>query len=486
MSSISPDIRIPVIVGTGQYIVEEISYVANHYSDGTDLIAKPQDRTTFAVDSGATEIVRVGDYPEQDKYKPITHSSRPGYTFGSSFESPARSVDGATFPLNWTGATYQPANGAGYYVTYGRKVESDHFQYKLYTDEKEMQGIHGTESVSNLVSLGGILALRNGAPAVGVVQLDLLSASPYTITQSDLSNLTADQLAYTTEVAFVDALGILEELDVDLCRVLVPMTTNQGIIAYYLDHVDEQSLPSLRRWRTLIAGVPASSGSNVSVANYAVQVATGYRAHASSRRISLCAPGDVSRSIMNPTTRQISNVSLDGSAVAAAVAGRLCSFANPAVALTNRQITGVTLDRDFSRGQLTQMGRNGVCSVWNKRGQIRVVHGLTCDLTDPTTQEQSVVEIEDYVKRISIARLEDQFIGAPLTRGMFAALASSLQSIWEDLVTRAVIVDYDTGSIQPQQGSDPRNVIIDGRIRPAFPLTWLDINFMLTTGTIAL
>lgn len=485
--SISPLLRTPVIIGRGQHAVEATVYIGDHTLDGTDEISSPFGMTFT---EGVVSIIRVGDHPEQYKYYPIDYAeaTKQGYTFTGTWDTPSLNVNDKG-EVSWAGAALQPASGDGYYITYEYKAEPDQYDFHLYQNENDLKQRHGTESATNLLSVGGAVALRNGAPVIGCIQLNL----PYQATvlypavdviDKDLSGLSAGELIAVTDAAFVAALDVAAELDVDQCRYLVPMTTKDTTLLLYLDHVDEYSLTDMRRWRMLCRGIASQpTYSNTYVRDQLITLARIYQGNSSARRMILVSPGEINRVIYDSVTKTISNVAFDGSVLAAAAAGRICSFANPASSITNRQLQGFTLGRAFSKSDMLRLGADGVCAIIIKRSQIRCMHGLTCDLTDATTQEISVVEIEDYIKVHSINILEDRFIGMPITGSLFMSLAGVLSSFWEDLVARGVIAEYDRESISPRVSSaDPRAIEVSGRVRPAFPLTWLDIAFTFTSG----
>lgn len=478
--SVDEEVRIPVIVGRAQHDIPATVRVVRG-SGASDTITAPTG-VTFSVTGGAVEITRVGDYYDQDKYKPIGYAvvARRGYTFAGTWALPSTTI-------TWTGAALAPTAGEAYWIAYKYKIEDVAYQPYFYTDEADIIAAYGAESALNLATVGAILALRNGAPVVGVIQLDLIGNSPYSITDANLSNLTAAQLAAVMLLAFTAALDEVKKLDFDRIRYLVPMTTADATFDEYLDHVYEYSLGSVRRWRMLVRGMPSQpAATNTYVSDEVITLADNYRATgAEPKRVITTMPGEVARVIIDENGA-VATLNLDGSAVAAAVAGRICGFLNPAVPITNKIMAGFTLGRTFNIAEQTKLGSYGICTFVNRRSQVRCMHGLTCDLTDATTQEVSLVEVEDFIKAQSLRQLESKFVGAPLTRSVFASVNAALTSYWEGLIVRGVIAEYDQGSVSAKASpSDPRTIIVNGRILPVFPLNWIDISFSFTSGLAA-
>jgi len=454
--------RIPVIIGRGQRTIEETDVITSHSLGGTDQLPE-----------AAASIVRVGDYYDQVKYVETTD-----FLFTGTINSPSRNID-------WSPSGSEPASGATYYVTYRKPVPSDQYDYHMYTDENEIIRVHGAESTTNLVTVGAVIALRQGCPAVGIIQINLDDTGAYP--SGGPSNPT-DADYY---VAFTRALDILEQLDTDQCRILVPMTTLDSqtypILSDYLDHAYTMSLTSQRRWRTLIRGRAATaSASNSTVRDAFSALAQSYRSHTAARRMIVVAPGEVSRVIRDETTGVASSVTFDGSVLAAAAAGRICAYHNPAVPITMKDFTAFSANRVFSNADMNVMAGNGVSIFFYKGRTLKCRHGITCDLTNANTQEISVVEIEDYIKVQSIFVLENRYIGSLFTDEIIASIQASVIAFWDILIEQEVIDDYDQGSVSVTRNeNDPRICNIFGRIKPMYPLNWIDIRFRFYAGETA-
>lgn len=460
--------RVPVIVGAGQRTIVETESVTHQTAGGTDQL-------TYA----ATSIVRVGDYPDQIKYRQSTD-----FTFTGTISSPSRNI-------NWSPSgtgVREPAVNAAYWVVYRRPVDDDQYDYHMYTNENDIIQRHGPESSFNLATVGAVVALRNGAQQVGVIQLNLVDAVGQSYPQGDPDNPTPAEWY----LAFIDAIPILEQLDTEQCRYIVPMTTlgdEVGESAYdifseYLFHVDEMSLTSQRRWRMIVRGkAAAATSTNATVRDAFKTQAEGYRTNNSARRMIVVCPGEIYRIVRNPDTGIATRQLFDGSVLAAAAAGRICSWTNPAIPITGKDHAAIQLTRIFSNADMNYMAQNGVCVFWYKGESLKCRHGITCDLTNANTQEVSVVEIEDWIKVQAVFVLENRYIGSLIVNGLTESIRATLVAHWEQLVQLQVIADFDQGSITVVQNeTDPRIINIYGRIKPAYPLNWIDIQFMFYAG----
>lgn len=459
MVSLWQGARIPVIVGRGSRTTVVTTAITSHNLGGTDQLPE-----------AATSIVRIGDYPDQIKYVETTD-----YLFTGSTTSPSTSIV-------WTPSGSEPASGATYFVTYRKLAPSDIYQYNLYTNENEIISRHGPESETNLVTVGAVVALRQGCPAVGVIQINLEDTGAYPSGGPD-NPTSADYYQ-----AFINALDILELLDTDQLRYVIPMTTldtqTYPILTEYLNHVDTMSLTSQRRWRMMIRGRAATeSARNSVVRDSFASIAESYRAHNSARRMIVACPGEINRVISDSATGRASSVLFDGSVLAAAVAGKICSYNNPAMPITMKDFGSITLGRTFSNADMNIMAGNGVCILWYKGRSMKCRHGVTTDLTNANTQEISVVEIEDYIKVQSIFILENRYIGSMFTNELLASIRASVVSFWSQLVNEQVIAEFDTGSVSVSANADdPRICNIFGRIKPIYPLNWIDISFQFYSG----
>jgi hypothetical protein len=133
----------------------------------------------------------------------------------------------------------------------------------------------------------------------------------------------------------------------------------------------------------------------------------------------------------------------------------------------------------------TMAGSAGGVAIFKYKGaNIICRHAMTTDHTNANTQEISVVEIEDFIKRQCIAVLEDRYIGSLIVAGLEQSIASTIASFLEQTIRKQTIADYDEGSISVKQSDiDPRVINVYFRVKPAYPLNWIDVTFRFYAGS---
>ena len=470
---LSQTARIPVIIGRGQTSITITSERVTHLADA------------YGPDVLSSEISNIGTLLVPD-YEILSVGAYPGVsTWFEGIHFNIVDVAGVFKGISWiigAPAPATPNDGEYYYITYKTPVTDSQYEYKLYTDANQLIAVHGEETIANEVSIAGVLALRNGALGVGVIQLNISPRTPGAPTPAEYY------------VAYQATLPILEQLDTPYCRYIVPCTcisdgtdlTDPDIFGLFYTHVNNMSSSFNRRWSMLIRGIRANTtvNSNTDVKNDLIALGSGYNGLQGARRVIIVAPGEVYRVLLNTTTNTYQSTLVGGWALAAAAAGRICGYDNPAIPLTWKAIAGLTTDRIFSAADMNAIADLGNTSLFMYKGtNIICRHGMTTDHTNANTQEISVVEIEDYIKVQSIYVLEDSYIGSIITVGLTQAIRGSLSAFMEQLIRKQVIADYDSGSISVSQDSnDPRVINIFFRVKPSYPLNWIDIKFQFYAG----
>ena len=133
---------------------------------------------------------------------------------------------------------------------------------------------------------------------------------------------------------------------------------------------------------------------------------------------------------------------------------------------------------------MDHMAEKGVCIYCFRGNFLHCRHALTTDLTDATTQEISVVEIEDFIKVNAIQMLEQRYIGTLIVDGVTESIKATWMATLEQMINFQTIAEYDAGSISvTQDQNDPRIITIFCRIKPAYPLNWIDVKFQFYAGS---
>ncbi len=441
--------RVPVIIGRGSDTVTVVSDPVTKGSGDTD---------TFTSSAEAVEVLYAGRYRDAAEWSPGTD-----FTFSGSWSSPSNQI-------TWN-AGKGPSEGTQYYVTYKRKAPSTRYDFHLYYTEYDLVSTHGPENTTNVVAVGGVVAFRNGASAVGVIQLDFESVG-YPLAPNE------DPSEAALEAAFLQAIEKLKDLEPSQCRIVVPMTTSQSLLSHFVEHVYEMSLTSQRLWRVLFYGVSSSAGNNSTARDLAIDYATSVAGMSGASRVTICAPGEVQRQVRSGYS--LTTYTFDGSVLAAAAAGKVCSFPNPAETITNKPIVGLSLLRQFGKQDRRLLGANGVTAFYTKGSQVVCSHWITPDLDDPVSQEGCIREVEDLVKWQCVEILESRFVGALITASMMAELEQTVVLILNELMELGVVRSFDNVTADVSS-SDPRNLIVSFTILPAWPANWIDIKFTIST-----
>lgn len=348
----------------------------------------------------------------------------------------------------------EPLAGDDYYVTYYKKLNN--FTLTEYSAEADIKSAHGditlsnstdTTTAPNRLTIGALGALRNGAQSVIVGQLD------YTNWGDKYS---------PTEGEFNVSLNILLESlreQLDYKYYVVPMTTRTSAINYVWNHCKILSAPENKGERTCISGVPT----NTPVATIKAS-AIGY----GSTRMIFVAPGKI-------RFDDIPTVPLDGDIAAAAYAGKRCFPTRVSQTITGETLAGITVDTLYTPSQQRELLGAGVAIILSKAGINTILHDKSTNTSTADSEENAIVELADYLKRQTRDTLWNIFKGAPIDKTLPGAMAATLASIFEREINNTNIVEYKDISVQ-QDAAEPRLVKVNAKIKPVYPLTWIDIS----------
>ena len=442
--NISGDVRIPAIVGEGPSLrtVTDQSVVRGSGS-GPDALS-----VTPSGSAGTMTLTKVAAYP--------------GATSSNSAWDDRYSLSGSFGDIYWDPSATQgseaPREGETYYVSYTYPVVSTQFDPQIFTDSKDIMATYGEESASNKVTVAANMALENGAPAVMCLQVSG-SASALTNWQSAF-----DKLKKKSNVAY-----------------LVPVTTDNavtGVVAAALQHCNEQSAPEIGHERETIVGMNSAA---------TVQNHIDKSNALDNKRVIIAAPGaEVTR-----TTSAGISLTLDGSYIAAALAGLIAAQSKPIQPVTGKIITGFVIpDDQYEPYEMNRMATEGVTVVYAKSGVNKVRHALTTDPTSADTSEISVVAADDMVRRITRDKLTEAYIGKGLviTESTPAQVVGTVKAIWNSLVRDGLIFEYGakndptTGEVPisaVQDANEPTRINVTGSVKFLYPLNYINVEFFV-------
>lgn len=192
-------------------------------------------------------------------------------------------------------------------------------------------------------------------------------------------------------------------------------------------------------------------------------------------RLTLVAP-----SVVHLNRLTDSEEVLDGSFLACAYAGKLCSI-EPQVSGTNEvinvndiRINTITGKDTYTKDEQEQLLRSSVAVVSKINNQVRMVRAVTAigNSTDARFEE-IIVDIVDEINN----RIEDflqTVIGQPNTEARRQIYTEKINSILEDAVEQELLNAFENTIVEVAQSPDTINVEVD--IQPVFSTNFVRLN----------
>ena len=364
-------------------------------------------------------------------------------------------------------ATYErggaePGVGDVYYVSYDYTKQD--YGTQLYSKMAAVEAAYGEISPLNPVSLGGYLALINGAVLLGVKQVKKDADA-----DSDGVLDSATQAAYIAaidELAGAISPGVYPDM-------LVPLKGDDLVLFEYLaQQCDIQSSIRYRAERTAICGVAAGTQPS----------AVGDTAQAISRtRFRLVYP-DLATLTLARADGSSDAYLVDGTYIAAALAGNRSSpTIDVATPWTGARLFGFDkLGRTLDAVEQNQVAVNGVTILEDKPPLLRVRQGLATDMTSVLTKTPTVITIADEVQRQARFALE-RFIGQKFLVGVTSQIELQLTATMKALLSSAIIAAF-TGITAQVAEDDPTVAEVEAFYQPVFPLLYIVVTFNLRSN----
>jgi hypothetical protein len=437
--NITEETRIPAIIGPGPSLRVVSDYAITRTSGSAFDVLAP---------SGSKKVLtRIAQYPGAA----ISHA--PWHLYYSTSGSSGIYWGRGTHIVGTPGVTV-PRNSETYYVSYTYPVPSTQFDPLTFTDTKDIIAAYGAEGgATSQITTAASMCLENGAPAVICLQMSGSSSLP-------VFSKALDKLRKKSEISYV-----------------VPISTDATYQSATLVHCLQESAPTVGHEREAIFGMGTAIGS----ADSFLGTAQTFK----NSRVILVAPSqNITRSLSSGTI-----LTLDGSYVAAAVAGTLTGQASPIVPVTNKVVTGFVMpDDQYTPYDMNRMAVNGVMILYAKNGIVKIRHALTTDPTSANTSAVSIVASDDLVRRITRNKLTDAYIGKGIviTSTTVADVAATVGSIWNSLVRQGLLASYGTkndpttGEVPISAAQDPNNpttINVTGSVKFLYPLDFIIIQF---------
>jgi hypothetical protein len=382
-----------------------------------------------------------------------------------------------------TGATQIPD---GIYVNVVWKyTPSNHFTAQLYTSMSDIINKFGPafvepdqKTINQPITLAASLAFLNGATRVWIQPLfKLVNNVPTQPSDSEIADATA---------TWNPTLQLLQGLD--NLGVIVPIIgQSQGGNANLTDSIQLNIIKECQKYTVaqrasnqnyviLIAGEDGVSSSN--------GLANTLRAHVAS------LDNDQQAVLVSPTKFQTvspkgANVDIGGQYAAAAVAGRMVSFA-PSKTLTRKSLLGLTYVDPRSKDDKNLDAQNGLFVIeTNNNGVTQVRHALTVNTQTVAKSELSVVRAKQKMVTSIMQTIDNQIIGTVVAdNNAPLVIESAIRGVLQTLVSDGDIVGYGD-VVATVRAISPTIIDVTFSYRPSFPVNYVNVSFAvdLTSGS---
>ncbi len=377
----------------------------------------------------------------------------PGINFSvASTSGGAVDNTGDTVILNtYNKSGSEPNVGDIYYVTFDK--DKTDYGIKFLTNMRDVVKYYGPLDINNKLTIAANLAFLNGAQAVAMKQILKHNGS-------DPSS------AYYIEG--IDAFN--EPLPNGLRPTMMqPLTTLTDVHGYLKTSNATQSSIRYRNERTSIIGFAVGTLSDEVISNVK---------NLGSELITPVYPDGAIIGINDAYGNEVEYI-LDGSMIAAAVAGRDVSpVADIATPLTNQTIVGFKrLYRRMDNVTAALIANAGCTVLEEQTPVVRILMYLTSDMSTPLTRDPRIVEVKHSIQKGLRSNL-NRFIGSKNLPKMRPQINDTVGGYFKALKLQEIIVDFTGISVTPN-ATDPSTVDVEAYYSPVFPLNWIMVTLNL-------
>jgi hypothetical protein len=367
------------------------------------------------------------------------------------------------------------ALGCRYVVNYQAMKTLSDFVPQRFDNLADVQSAHGMVGVStpnDHLSVGAEVYFNEGGQSVWIVPLKdaviLGSTDGF-----DLDEPTGSGYVAAVKAALVQLENVAE------VSMVVPLSPTEaigsgnfrpGILNAVLSHVNKMSAVSEAKPRMAMLG--ALAGTTLET------VFTGTAAMANSNRIVYMAPSAALLSI-NGATRIV-----DGSIIAADLAGILSSGVNAGESISGKQLTSfIDVPDPFTRTQKNRIGETyGVTIIEKKSGTPTVRHFLTTNPSSSLMVEAKVTIIAIDVSRSLKGALDATVINTRLIGSQTTGLVRKMVgAILDQKITAQIITAFDIVKVE-QDPDEPRQLNVEVGVIPVLDTNWIYIHCVFQTG----
>lgn len=382
-------------------------------------------------------------------------------------------------------------------------VQYHNFIGDVFIDPELMKRKHGQPSATNLVSLGALIAFENGANAVVCI-----NTKPTTSTY-DQVDAFRDVLALPTLTYEGGSLFQVSEADL-----VVPMIPSD-LAVYEVEEINYMCKQAVEFASTLdqkkemvaILGsprfdkvssmvnalLPGSQGRSLDKDGDDLEESIIDVSSPTSYGTNTLIENDFTRTAyvgMDFVSKELASgelVYLNGSAAAAALAGKIGSYMHPAVTATNKDIVGFKIPR--SR-KLTRLQGNRLMDEAkvivlepNAIEGAKVIWALTTDNSgSPTREELSVVLARDWIVK-QVRSMLEVYVGELNLPSVTADMSTKLLKRLETYADEGIIEAFK-GVRVDRHPIERRQVNVTFQIKPAYPINWISVEFTIGTAAI--
>jgi len=341
----------------------------------------------------------------------------------------------------------EPRVGDVYYVTFDK--EKTDFSVKYVTSFPEVQNLFGPLAQNNPLVMAANLYFMNGGQSLAIKQVRKAPDS------NDASVAT-----------YIEAIDSFDEPLSNGTRpaLLSVLTANRQVLNYLRTSNAQQSSIRMQNERTSFIGLAAGS---------TPEDALNYAKALKSELMTLVYPDRAVITI--PDTNGVDqDILVGGEYVAVAMTGADVSpVYDVATPLTNVSLVGFQkLGRSLTKAIAALVAQNGVTVLENKNNTIKVLMGLTTDMTSVLTRNPRIVEIKHEVQK-GVRRVGDRFIGRKGLGGVSNEIKTALASYFTSLKSLNLIADFSNNIVVRQDDKDPSVINVAVRYAPLFGVEWI-------------
>ena len=347
----------------------------------------------------------------------------------------------------------EPSNGDNYYVTFDK--EKIDYSAKYVTSFPEVVTKFGALAQNNPIVMGAYLYFKNGGQALVIKQVKKATGS------NDAS-----------VSSYIEAIDIFNEPVSNGTRpsLISVMSTNRQVINYLKSSNAQQSSIRFQNERTSYAGVAAGT---------VPEDVLAYAKALSTELITLVYPDSAIMTI--PDSNGVDqDILVGGEYIAVALTGADVSPTyDIATPLTGVQLVGLSrLGRVLTKATAALVAQNGVTVMEYKNNVIRVMMGLTTDLTSPLTRDPRIIEVKHFVQQ-GVREVCDKFIGRKNIGGITNEIKTALVSYFNSLKGVYLIGGFDSNMTVEVDANDPTIVNVAIQYKPIFGVNWIMVTHYL-------